>query len=143
MPGEGSVQFGLMRRLFRIIDSSDPECWICTGTHSACERGKTVFCPARNRHIKNARKSASSRSSCCYLPGGKTVKTGTLAFTLSRLVQCKPFIIIAIRRCTADSKSADLRVLGVQLPLPAPTFDPFSSRFLPEPGIGSGFKETK
>jgi|SRR5580704_6057859 hypothetical protein len=73
----------------------------------------------------------------------KTVKTGTLAFTLSRLVQCKPFIIIAIRRCTADSKSADLRVLGVQLPLPAPTFDPFSSRFLPEPGIGSGFKETK
>jgi len=25
MPGKGSVQFGLMLRLFRIIDSSDPE----------------------------------------------------------------------------------------------------------------------
>jgi hypothetical protein len=53
----------------------------------------------------------------------KTVKTGTLAYTLSRPVQCKLFIIITIRRCAADSKSAGLRPLGVRFPLPAPALE--------------------
>jgi len=37
--------------------------------------------------------------------GGKPFKTDTFAYTLSRLVQYKRFIILAILRYAADSKA--------------------------------------
>jgi hypothetical protein len=52
----------------------------------------------------------------------KTFKTGTFTYTLSRFARCKLFVDNNIIEYLGDSKSADLRVLGVRLPLPAPTF---------------------
>ena len=52
----------------------------------------------------------------------KMYKTDTFTYTSSRLFIDKLFIIRAELADAADSKSADLRVLGVRLPLPAPTF---------------------
>src|ERR1700727_1305260 len=48
----------------------------------------------------------------------KAFQTGTVAYTLSRFVRYKCFIIMAKLPDVADLKSADLRVFGGSTPLP-------------------------
>src|ERR1700729_3534749 len=61
-----------MVRLFRIIDSSDPECWTCTGTHSDSWRALSVrymMAPSRTRSDLVSRRLLN-----CDLIGGKPSK---------------------------------------------------------------------